>query len=87
MDFDQKKFLLNLATNTFDYIGSIASFLVISVPIFNGNYDHLKPSEISKMISENAFVCMYLIYQVNLNKSMYYPFEYDAIWMIFSFPS
>ena len=31
-----KKFFLDLATNTFDYLGSIASFLVISVPIFAG---------------------------------------------------
>ena len=27
------QFILNIATNGFDYLGSIASFLVISVPV------------------------------------------------------
>lgn len=59
----QRQLLLDLATNTFDYLGSIASFLVISVAIFGGVYDDLDGPELAKVISENAFVCMYLIYQ------------------------
>ena len=58
-----KQLFLDLATNLFDYLGSIASFLVISVAIFSGAYDDKDPSELAQIISENAFVCMYLIYQ------------------------
>jgi len=60
-----RKLTLDLATNTFDYMGSVLSYLVIAVPIFAGTYDHMDSSELSRIISENAFVCMYLIYQVN----------------------
>ena len=43
---------LNLATNLFDYLGSIVSYLAIAVPIFSGKYDDLTPSEISAIISQ-----------------------------------
>nr|AHK05657.1 ATP-binding cassette transporter sub-family D member 4 isoform X1 [Tigriopus japonicus] len=57
------QFFLNLATNLFQYVSSIASFLVIAVPLFSGAYDDLTGSELSSLISENAFVCINLIYQ------------------------
>lgn len=53
-----------MATNGFGYFGSIVSFLVISVPIFEGSYDDLSQPELSRLISENNFVCLYLIFQV-----------------------
>ena len=72
-----RQFILDIATNTFDYLGSIASFLVIAIPIFAGVYDKEftdHPAELARIISENAFVCMYLIYQfsklVNLAPSV-----------------
>ncbi|KAJ6219596.1 hypothetical protein RDWZM_005408 [Blomia tropicalis] len=44
-----------------DYAGSILSFISLSIPLFAGAYDNLKPSDLSKLISENAFFTMYLI--------------------------
>ena len=44
--------LLSTAVNTFDYLGSILSYLVIAIPIFNGDYDDLKPEELSSLISK-----------------------------------
>ena len=49
----------------YSYISSIASFLIIAMPIFSGNYDKLTQPELSKMISETSFVCMYLSYQLS----------------------
>ncbi|TRY73148.1 hypothetical protein TCAL_00965 [Tigriopus californicus] len=58
-----RQLALDLATNTFSYMGSIASFLVIAIPIFSGVYDDLSPSDLARAVSENAFVCMYLVFQ------------------------
>ena len=40
----------------------IGSYIVIAVPIFAGYLDYLDPTDLSRKISENSFVCMYLIY-------------------------
>ena len=53
--------LLNFSTNFIDYLGSIISYMVISVPIFAGKYNDLTPVKMSAVISKNAFVSMYLI--------------------------
>ncbi|XP_037840161.1 lysosomal cobalamin transporter ABCD4 isoform X4 [Chlorocebus sabaeus] len=47
--------------NTFDYLGSILSYVVIAIPIFSGVYGDLSPAELSTLVSKNAFVCIYLI--------------------------
>lgn len=52
---------LSFGVHTFDYLGSILSFLVIAVPIFNGTYDGIPAAELSGVISKNAFVSIYLI--------------------------
>ncbi|XP_064456301.1 lysosomal cobalamin transporter ABCD4-like [Ornithodoros turicata] len=52
---------LNVGVHMFDYLGSILSFLVIAVPIFNGTYDDVKSKALSGIISKNAFVTIYLI--------------------------
>ena len=57
-----RQFFLNLAVNTFDYLGSIISYLALAVPIFAGRYDDVSPAELSSVISQNAFVCIYLIF-------------------------
>jgi len=36
-----RNYVIDLSVNTFAYIGAIASYLVISVPIFSGAYDNL----------------------------------------------
>ncbi|CAG0901950.1 unnamed protein product [Darwinula stevensoni] len=57
-----RQYLLSLAVNFFDYIGSIASYLILSVPIFAGSYDHMNHADLAALISQNAFVCIYLIF-------------------------
>uniref|UniRef100_A0AAR2IH67 ABC transporter domain-containing protein n=1 Tax=Pygocentrus nattereri TaxID=42514 RepID=A0AAR2IH67_PYGNA len=50
-----------IGVNTFDYLGSILSYVVIAIPIFAGVYDGMTPGELSSLVSKNAFVCIYLI--------------------------
>ena len=56
-----RKMFLKLSIYLSDYLGSILSFFALAIPLFSGMYDHLKPSELSKLISENAFFTIYLI--------------------------
>uniref|UniRef100_A0A8D1NS68 ATP binding cassette subfamily D member 4 n=1 Tax=Sus scrofa TaxID=9823 RepID=A0A8D1NS68_PIG len=56
-----KELWLYIGVNTFDYLGSILSYVVIAIPIFSGVYGDLSPTELSTLVSKNAFVCMYLI--------------------------
>lgn len=55
------EFWLNLSVNLFDYLGSVLSYFVIAVPIFAGSYNDLSSVQLSSLISQNAFVSMYLI--------------------------
>ncbi|XP_023559347.1 ATP-binding cassette sub-family D member 4 isoform X2 [Octodon degus] len=56
-----KELWLYIGVNTFDYLGSILSYIVIAIPIFSGIYGDLSPTELSTLVSKNAFVCIYLI--------------------------
>nr|XP_034964488.1 lysosomal cobalamin transporter ABCD4 isoform X1 [Zootoca vivipara] len=56
-----KELWLYIGINTFDYLGSILSYVVIAIPIFNGVYADLDPAELSSLVSKNAFVSLYLI--------------------------
>ncbi|KAI1287472.1 Lysosomal cobalamin transporter ABCD4 [Halotydeus destructor] len=56
-----RQFLLGIAVNITSYFGSIVSFLVLAVPLFAGYYDNMEPAELSKLVSTNAFVSIYLI--------------------------
>ncbi|XP_062973923.1 lysosomal cobalamin transporter ABCD4 isoform X2 [Elgaria multicarinata webbii] len=56
-----KELWLYIGINTFDYLGSILSYVVIAIPIFGGVYGDLDPAELSSLISKNAFVSIYLI--------------------------
>ncbi|XP_031418986.1 ATP-binding cassette sub-family D member 4 isoform X2 [Clupea harengus] len=56
-----KELWLYIGVNTFDYLGSILSYIVIAIPIFAGAYDGLTPGDLSALVSRNAFVCIYLI--------------------------
>ncbi|XP_024424055.2 lysosomal cobalamin transporter ABCD4 isoform X1 [Desmodus rotundus] len=56
-----KELWLYMGVNTFDYLGSILSYVVIAIPIFSGVYGDLSPTELSTLVSKNAFVCIYLI--------------------------
>ncbi|XP_046704360.1 ATP-binding cassette sub-family D member 4 isoform X4 [Silurus meridionalis] len=56
-----RELLLYIGINTFDYMGSILSYIIIAIPIFAGVYDGLTPGEITSLVSKNSFVCIYLI--------------------------
>ncbi|XP_034498473.1 ATP-binding cassette sub-family D member 4 isoform X1 [Ailuropoda melanoleuca] len=56
-----KELWLYIGVNTFDYLGSILSYVVIAIPIFSDVYGDLSPAELSTLVSKNAFVCIYLI--------------------------
>ncbi|XP_075359350.1 lysosomal cobalamin transporter ABCD4 isoform X6 [Mycteria americana] len=56
-----KELWLYIGINTFDYLGSILSYVVIAIPIFSGVYSDLSPTELSALVSKNAFVSIYLI--------------------------
>ncbi|XP_052273117.1 lysosomal cobalamin transporter ABCD4-like isoform X2 [Dreissena polymorpha] len=56
-----REYALNFSVNTFDYLGSILSYIAIGVPIFLGTYDALSAPDLSALISANAFVMIYLI--------------------------
>ena len=59
-----RNFPIDFSVNLFSYLGAIASYLVISVPIFSGHYDQYAPADLAQIISETAFVCIYLVYQL-----------------------
>ncbi|XP_063146168.1 lysosomal cobalamin transporter ABCD4 isoform X4 [Candoia aspera] len=61
-----KELWLYIGVNTFDYLGSILSYVVIAIPIFSGVYDDLNPTELSSLVSKNAFVSIYLIHCFSL---------------------
>ncbi|XP_039390071.1 lysosomal cobalamin transporter ABCD4 isoform X6 [Mauremys reevesii] len=56
-----KELWLYIGINTFDYLGSILSYVVIAIPIFSGVYGDLDPAQLSALVSKNAFVSIYLI--------------------------
>jgi len=55
-------FFLELSVNLFAYLGSIAAFIAIAVPVFTGFYDDKSEAELSQIISENSSVCFNLIF-------------------------
>ncbi|KAI8987578.1 ATP-binding cassette sub-family D member 4 [Mycotypha africana] len=57
-----KEFPLKVANESFSYLGSVLSYLIISIPLFMGVFDGKDASELSSIISANSFVAMYLIY-------------------------
>lgn len=44
--------LCPVGINTFDYLGSILSYVVIAIPIFSGAYGDLSPAELSALVSK-----------------------------------
>ncbi|GAB6024536.1 ATP-binding cassette sub- D member 4 [Chamberlinius hualienensis] len=56
-----RQYPLTIGINLFDYIGSILSYLIIAVPIFSGVYNNYDAVQLSSLISQSSFVCMYLV--------------------------
>lgn len=44
--------VFTVGVNTFDYLGSILSYVVIAIPIFGGIYGDLSPTELSTLVSK-----------------------------------
>ncbi|KAJ2023629.1 hypothetical protein H4S03_009282, partial [Coemansia sp. S3946] len=62
----RRQFWLGLITQVFSYLGATVSYAIIAVPIFLGKYDGKTGSELSSIVSMNAFVSMYLIYRFSV---------------------
>ncbi|CAG8830373.1 5177_t:CDS:2, partial [Racocetra persica] len=50
-------------TESISYFGSILSYLIIAILIFNGTYDNVEKDKLSGIISMNSFIVLYLIYR------------------------
>lgn len=53
---------ISVGVNTFDYLGSILSYIVIAIPIFAGEYDGLTPGELSALVSKVSYFKQYLMW-------------------------
>lgn len=53
---------VSVGVNTFDYMGSILSYIVIAIPIFAGEYDGLTPGELSALVSKVSYCKLYLMW-------------------------
>ncbi|XP_046847751.1 lysosomal cobalamin transporter ABCD4-like [Xenia sp. Carnegie-2017] len=52
---------LQCSVNFFDYSGSIVSYIVVSIPVFRGDFHHLDAGERAAVISKYSFVSIYLV--------------------------
>ncbi|KNC52309.1 uncharacterized protein AMSG_11639 [Thecamonas trahens ATCC 50062] len=57
-----REFPLDLSTRFFAGLGGILSYLIVSIPIFHGRYEHKSPGETAEIISKTSFYAIYLIY-------------------------
>ncbi|CAG0891579.1 unnamed protein product [Cyprideis torosa] len=57
-----KQYFLDLVVSFWDYGSAIFSYVLLAIPIFAGRYDDLSSAELSAMISQTAFFCIYLTY-------------------------
>ncbi|KAF9362318.1 ATP-binding cassette sub- D member 4 [Mortierella sp. NVP85] len=63
LDVIYKEMPLKFLQQGVSYFGSILSYVIIAIPIFMGSYDHLPSPDVAAVISQNAFVSMYLTFQ------------------------
>ena len=54
-----RQLFLSLGVNFCDYLGAIFSYMIIAIPIFSGVFNDTE--HLGSIISENAFVAMYLV--------------------------
>lgn len=60
---------LNFAVNSFDYLGSIVSYLALAVPIFTGRYEGVSSAELSSLISQvRKFYSPFYILSVGMHE-------------------
>ncbi|CAG8454639.1 2783_t:CDS:2, partial [Scutellospora calospora] len=59
----ERELYLQAFTESISYFGSILSYIIIAILIFNGTYDDVDKDKLSGIISMNSFITMYLIYR------------------------
>ncbi|KAJ3231689.1 ATP-binding cassette sub- D member 4 [Chytriomyces hyalinus] len=59
----KKTVLLEFAMQLTMYLAAVVSYIVISVPVFDGTFADKTEAEISGIVARNLFVCLYLIHQ------------------------
>ncbi len=60
---------VSVGVNTFDYLGSILSYIVIAIPIFAGEYDGLTPGELSALVSKVLLQTVFNVVDFKTNTS------------------
>ena len=58
-----KELILLIMVNTSQYMGGIAAYLILGIPIFLNVYDDKTEKELGQLISNYSFESQYLIYQ------------------------
>ncbi|KAG1654109.1 ATP-binding cassette sub-family D member 4 [Nymphon striatum] len=61
-----REFPLNVSVNFFNYFSAIISYIVIAIPLFDGAFDGMVASDLTALISANAFITIYLVFQFSL---------------------
>ncbi|XP_068082838.1 lysosomal cobalamin transporter ABCD4 [Anabrus simplex] len=61
----RRQLILNLVINSFDYLGSIMSYVILFIPVYFSWYDYMDSVQISVLISQNAFLFIYLVSVIN----------------------
>lgn len=69
---------ISVGVNTFDYLGSILSYIVIAIPIFAGEYDGLTPGELSALVSKVSWFKLYLTHSA-LSESLLYTINHGSL--------
>lgn len=59
----ERELCLQAFTESISYFGSILSYIIIAILVFNGTYDDVEKDKLSGIISMNSFITMYLIYK------------------------
>ncbi|KAI9220797.1 ABC transporter transmembrane region 2-domain-containing protein [Blastocladiella britannica] len=57
-------FAVQLATELTSYLGSTLNYVVVAIALFGGRYDHMDAAELGGVISQNAFVAIYLVFKL-----------------------
>ncbi|ORY48548.1 hypothetical protein BCR33DRAFT_714312 [Rhizoclosmatium globosum] len=52
---------LNYCMRVTDYLGAVLSYLIISIPVFDGTFDDKTEAEITGLVSKNMFMCSILL--------------------------
>ncbi|KAI9183049.1 hypothetical protein H9P43_003965 [Blastocladiella emersonii ATCC 22665] len=60
----RRHWVMSSVTEFFSYLGAILNYLVVAIALFSGRYDGLSQAELGAVISQNAFVAIYLVFKL-----------------------